>query len=384
MKNWLNCVFWNIQDKRHSKQRGDAGTKLLKDEAAQKRRADKNTENRERASNLADAVVNIARTQDIDLFLFAEYHLDQSYEGGDAALFARLEQETGRQFYSIENRLRKLVTGTGAPIELGKDKHITIFSSIERKIEGDSPELFSVVAVPSDPLGEEPFDESRLTLRVLYVPNEPDPLLLACVHLVSKRDADDVTQREEARRIFRRIRYAEKEFFKEKPHRTVVVGDFNMNPWEEGMVLPDAFHAVGWFDLASRGQTKVLWGKEYPYFYNPTPLQYNPIPAREDKSRVRPGGTYAFSTGNYHIVRRWNLFDQILLRSAALEYWPLNHPDDCLRILHKAGNLELIHTKEPKSEPEPDSKHYSDHLPILFRLGKYDASIFDASITNER
>ena len=50
--------------------------------------------------------------------------------------------------------------------------------------------------------------------------------------------------------------------------RTVLVGDFNMNPFESGMVGAAALHSAMSRQVWSRG-SRTVKGHEYPFFYNP-------------------------------------------------------------------------------------------------------------------
>ena len=371
----LSCVFWNIKDALPPNQRGIAPQKSNEGKK-RNTREEKEADNKRRAPNLVTAIVNIAQTHEIDLFLLAEYHFDNDEE---KMLLRRLEQLTGHQFQRLPNSKMSKANGDGRP-NIEKEKHIAILTHLEPRWADSNVQQLGVVEVPADPLNEEPFDESRLTLRALYLPGEPAPLLLACVHLVSKLNADSITQREEARRIARRIRLAERSFFDGQPPRTIVVGDFNMNPWEEGLILPDAFHSVEWFDqnwldirwfnFDPARATRTLLGKQYPYFYNP-------IWAHLGDGGTQPIGTYFARNQSAHTHRRWNLYDQILLRPAALVVWPVNHPDGCLRILDKAGNLDLTTDSDLTNArmKVPNASVFSDHLPILFRLGTYDAAM---------
>src|SRR5437660_680660 len=142
MATWLNCVFWNIQDARHPQQRSGFIPKLNETQEAKQAREAREANNGRRAVHLSEAIVSIARLERIDLFLFAEYHLDRSMIGGDNALCKRLEQETGRQFLRIENRQRSF-SGNGAPKERKNAKHITIFSSLEPR-PGSNPGQLNV------------------------------------------------------------------------------------------------------------------------------------------------------------------------------------------------------------------------------------------------
>ena len=50
--------------------------------------------------------------------------------------------------------------------------------------------------------------------------------------------------------------------------RTILVGDFNMNPFETGMVAARGLHGVMSRHIAQRG-SRTVQGRSYPFFYNP-------------------------------------------------------------------------------------------------------------------
>jgi hypothetical protein len=49
----------------------------------------------------------------------------------------------------------------------------------------------------------------------------------------------------------------------------VLVGDFNMNPFQEGVVAANGLNAVMARRVAARRRTRVVQEREYPFFYNP-------------------------------------------------------------------------------------------------------------------
>jgi hypothetical protein len=71
--------------------------------------------------------------------------------------------------------------------------------------------------------------------------------------------------------------------------RTVVVGDMNMNPFEDGMCRSEGLHAVMCKHIARKEKRTVL-GKERLFFYNP---MWNFL---GDETRGPPG-TYYRSKG---------------------------------------------------------------------------------------
>jgi hypothetical protein len=50
--------------------------------------------------------------------------------------------------------------------------------------------------------------------------------------------------------------------------RTLVIGDFNMDVFHDGLIACDALHAVPTRAVAGRGE-RTVQGKGHPMFYNP-------------------------------------------------------------------------------------------------------------------
>ena len=71
----------------------------------------------------------------------------------------------------------------------------------------------------------------------------------------------------------------------------------------------------------------------------------------------RPPGSYYYDraeTVRYY----WNLFDQVLVRPSLLDHFK----DQDLELVEHDGNSPL------RKNGIPDSRLFSDHLPILFKL----------------
>jgi endonuclease/exonuclease/phosphatase (EEP) superfamily protein YafD len=173
-------------------------------------------------------------------------------------------------------------------------------------------------------------------------------ILLVAVHLPSRlhRSEHDLTAL--AGRLGGVIREEEGRLGHQ---RTVVVGDFNMNPFDLGMMTCDAFHAVTTQAIARR-RSRTVDGQERGFFYNPM------WGCLGDRTPGPPGTYYYDSPGQ--LAHFWNTFDQVLVRPDLLDVFDA----DSVRILARAGEVSLL---KPKSD-RPDQDVASDHLPLLFSL----------------
>src|SRR5262249_35696794 len=149
---------------------------------------------------------------------------------------------------------------------------------------------------------------------------------LAVAHLVSKLHTDPDSQSIEAMRIADEIRYAEHE---QHLTRTILVGDLNMNPFENGVVAARGLHGIMSQQIAKKG-SRTVQDTDYPYFYNP---MWNFL---GDLSQ-NPPGTYYFS-GGQHIEFFWNMFDQVMIRPELLTHFKAHST----RIIHVVGKTSLL------------------------------------------
>jgi hypothetical protein len=183
----------------------------------------------------------------------------------------------------------------------------------------------------------------RLTIRQLIVEERTD-LLLAVVHFHSRLNWTEEDQLIEVSNLARDI--VERE--NERGHRrTVLVGDFNMNPFDKGVVAANGLHAVMTRDIARRGEREVA-ARRYPFFYNPMWGCFG------DRTVGPPGSHYFVGK---HVSYFWHIYDQVMLRPALMD--SLRE----IKILEGEGHTSLL-----SSQGHPNSAVGSDHLPILFRL----------------
>lgn len=375
---FLRCLFWNLKATKKATKKPKSGE------------ADSEGENGEdaeeadgprvilepRKGNLLNALARFAGQYQVDLFLLAECPIVPE-------VIARLNKEIGRKDDEFSEVIeagipqKKVVVvargaATRSRLRLVKvsefpDEHTTIFD-------------------------EDAFNHPRLTLLRVLDQEQKTLLVVAGVHLLDRGSSSSTTRREEARRIARRIRYAERFVFQHS--RTLVVGDFNMDPFEEGMVLADCFHATPYRNQAGTdgnlvgplvgptGKTEPIrvrgvQGGAYPLFYNPAWKFLG-------DGETAPGGTYYYSGGGGHIPSGWHVLDQVLVRPTALPLFDesalrvvtvLEKGDDgspwseqlsLVKHLPEAGKKMSL--RQTSGVWKPDKERYSDHLPVFFQI----------------
>jgi endonuclease/exonuclease/phosphatase family metal-dependent hydrolase len=191
------------------------------------------------------------------------------------------------------------------------------------------------------------FDSDRVSIRRLALPGRSE-LILAAVHLPSKLHLSPESQN------FECVKLAEKIIAVEDAaghRRTVLVGDFNMNPFESGMVAAKGLHSVMSRRLMTTREGRTVQGDDYRFFYNP--MWSHMGDARSDTA-----GTY-FRNDADHVNYLWNMFDQVLLRPQLARRFDPGQ----VQIVKTVGSRSLV-----REDGRPDSASSSDHLPLVFEL----------------
>src|SRR5262249_46617094 len=93
----------------------------------------------------------------------------------------------------------------------------------------------------------------------------PPGVLLAAAHFISKSNASPSEQALLAVETAKEIAYVEDAVGHE---RALLVGDLNMNPFEDGVIGENTLHAVMTRKLAEK-INRTVQGKAYRFFYNP-------------------------------------------------------------------------------------------------------------------
>jgi hypothetical protein len=159
---------------------------------------------------------------------------------------------------------------------------------------------------------------------------------------MTERDQASMASRvsEEIRKIERRVGHS----------KTLLVGDLNMNPFDEGMTSAGGLHAVMTRSIATRNP-RTVQRKIYPFFYNP-------MWGRFGDTTEGPPGTFYRSASSF-VEYFWHMFDQVLVRPELLGSFDIA----TLRIL-----TECRATKFIRPSGVPNASRLSDHLPLVFEL----------------
>ena len=128
--------------------------------------------------------------------------------------------------------------------------------------------------------------------------------------------------------------------------KTVVMGDFNSNPYDVELLQPDAFNAMLFKGILRARGSRTWDGESYPFMYNPTVHWLS-----EDTETY--GSLYCSSDDGTGPV--WNCFDQALVSTELMD------GVKGYSYLKRIGCEDLIAQWRPKRE-------ISDHLPLLVEI----------------
>jgi hypothetical protein len=132
---------------------------------------------------------------------------------------------------------------------------------------------------------------------------------------------------------------------------SILIGDFNMNPYENGVVSANGIHAIQDLEYAgNRPKGREIDGIHYNYFYNPMWNFFGDF--------KKPFGTHYYRTSGF-ISQEWNIYDQVIFKASLKKFLF----GDYVQIITNIAGENLI-----KAFNRPDKQNFSDHLPIIFKL----------------
>lgn len=177
-------------------------------------------------------------------------------------------------------------------------------------------------------------------------PNKGAPF--AVVHGLDRMHNDDGTRRVFFRRIVDIIRSQEANSHR----RSMVVGDFNANPFESAILSSDGLHAIGIRKVGNATRRLVRWGDENEdFFYNPMWRKYGSVASMEG------GMATHYWQNNQAGELFWHMLDQVVIRPEE----SVSFPENRLSIISSVGTATLL-----APDGIPDRTVGSDHLPIVF------------------
>ncbi len=187
------------------------------------------------------------------------------------------------------------------------------------------------------------FDTTRATM--LHISSSKiEPVNIVGCHLIDQMNNDPATQLYWSGEFRKFVEDKESSL---KNDRTVIIGDFNMNPYDQGMTSVCAINSVMSKRIA-QNESRTYHGEKRQFFFNPMwyflghPFHVN--------------GTLYYNNPNYSVY--WGLFDQILVRPVLMDC--LSHRS--VQIVSKIKDQNLLTNKYNID------KKFSDHLPIFANL----------------
>lgn len=183
---------------------------------------------------------------------------------------------------------------------------------------------------------------SRTSVRKLHIGHHKT--LLALVHGVDIRNYDPATRQSFAQSLAEEIRFVREQ---QGTNKLVILGDFNMNPYDTGMNLAAGMNAMMTRLCVERGYRKHI-GEKYDFYYNPMWSLFG-------DNTDGPAGT-VYNTSNQGPYG-WSMIDQVIINHSIVGLF--HH----VSILTQAGTESLTDSKG-----RPDADKVSDHFPILVEL----------------
>lgn len=133
----------------------------------------------------------------------------------------------------------------------------------------------------------------------------------------------------------------------DKYNKTVIIGDFNLDPYDEQMTAHYGFNSI-MSRKKVRKQTRSLNKIEYDLYYNPMWNLFG-------DHHLPCGSYYHKQTENEY----WHILDQVIISYSLID----NFDVDSLRIIDNDNGMSLVN-----KNGIPDRNQYSDHLPITFKM----------------
>ena len=183
-------------------------------------------------------------------------------------------------------------------------------------------------------------EQSRYVLyHIIFQNNE---YILTGLHLHDRRNTDTATRIAYIGRLVNDICNMERKL---KCKNTIIIGDFNANPFDDELLQMNSFNAVLFKEVIRKSETKKVDEITYRRFYNPT--------VHFISECTQNYGSFYLSSGSTSLV--WHCLDQVLLGKALIDNIV------SMKYLKSIGDQSLLKTIIPNAD-------ISDHLPLVVEL----------------
>jgi hypothetical protein len=194
----------------------------------------------------------------------------------------------------------------------------------------------------------------RLVLCSLKFDNLQSEIIIGGIHFPSKMGRKDSSQESTVAYYSNFVKDIEKE---QKNKKTILFGDFNMNPFESGMIKPEYFNATLSEIIARKSTQNTSFGGN-DYFYNPM-WSFLGDKCFDKDGIKKPFATYYFDNRTQDsAIIFYNITDGVIMRAGIIDIFDFNS----LAIIDKIHDISLVNANFIPN------KLYSDHLPIKFSL----------------
>lgn len=170
-------------------------------------------------------------------------------------------------------------------------------------------------------------------------------ILLAAIHNLSKQTSKKLDQFDILQRLHTDLKQLEN---KNNTKNSIVVGDFNVNPFEDIFVASNSLFAIPYREELKK-YTASKQNLEREKFFNPS--------WKFLSNQTAPYASYYYNSSelvNYY----WNMFDQVIIRPQLINAFDMHS----YSILTETKTCKLMHNGKP------NKNNYSDHLPIFFKI----------------
>lgn len=265
-------------------------------------------------ANLYDAIVDLIFEYKIDLILLVECEMDGQ------ALVNKINSFFGNVY--LDNSF-----------EYSPFKGLRIISRFEN-------DCFTIKQ-----------DHERYSVLEISISNEIKFILGVC-HLPSKLHLENNSDRRLPLKSFiNDIEETEKEL---KTNNTVLIGDFNYDPYDVDFVSIDVLNSTMSKEIALT-KSRNSYEYESRFFYNPMWSFFG------ESGKGIVNGTYYRNSGK-NVNYFWHILDQVLLRSEMID----NFSENELEIIIKTNLFNFTRINSRGVTVIDDN--FSDHLPLKFSL----------------
>jgi exonuclease III len=182
--------------------------------------------------------------------------------------------------------------------------------------------------------------------KIILITIEGKPMIVAMIHNISKLNDGFEERKENFRQLIKEISEKEEQL---NTKNTVVIGDFNANPFGEETVAANTLHAIAYKENL-HPPTRIVQEQVFEKFFNPSWKFLH--------SKNPPYGTYYYNNGGQMINYYWHTFDQVIMRPQMINAFD----EQSLIIVTEIAGESLL------KNGIPDRLKYSDHLPVYFEI----------------